>query len=176
MCKWLIITTALTEDLRVLCVAKRQLRHGQRGENLSFSFSSSPTVWEQTSPCRCRWAELQLSLGLWRVQEDGAEGGEDLPGSGSGQLALCLHQPHAVSFPQRQDQAEGRWAPAWALPMGGAFALPGGTLQSLDAAVGHGQDGLHPLALLCCQQPRNQVTSIQRDSEDAWQTIRAMDD
>lgn len=132
----------------------------------------SPTVWEQTSPCcRCQ-AEFQLSLGLWRVEEDGAEGGEDLPGSGRGQLALGLHHPDAVALPQGQDQAEGGRARAGALPRGRTFAFAGGALQPLDAAVGHGEDGLHALALLRRQQPRKQVPAVQRDGEDACEERR----
>lgn len=142
-------------------------RTSENSSFLLFFFLLSPTVWEQTSPCRGRQAALQLSPSLWRVKEDGAEGGEDLPGSAGGQLALGLHHPDAVPLPQGQDQAEGRRARARALPRGGTVAFAGGALQLLDAAVGHGQDGPHVLALLRHQQPRDQVAAVQRDGEDA---------
>lgn len=145
-------------------------RMSENSSFLPFLFLS-PTVWEQTSPCR-RQAELRLSAGLWRVKEDGAEGGEDLPGSGRGQLALGLHHPHAVPLPQGQDQAEGRRAREVALPRGRTFAFAGGALQPLDAAVGHGKHGPHALALLRRQRARNQVTAVQRDSEDACEARR----
>lgn len=64
------------------------------------NISCCPIIWEQTSPSCCCPAKLQLSVGLWRIQEDGAEGGEDLPGLCGGQLALGPHQAHSVSFPQ----------------------------------------------------------------------------
>lgn len=117
-------------------------------------FSLSPTVW-QTSPCCRHQAELQLSLDLWRVKEDDTEGGEDLPGSGRGQLALGLHHPDAVPLSKRQDQGEGRRARAGALPWRRTFAFVGSALQPLDAAVGHREYGPHTLTLLRRQQPRN---------------------
>lgn len=72
MCKWLCYNNdCVTEDLRLLRVAKQQLRHGEGAKgDLSFFFES---VWEQASPCR-RQAEPRLSLDLWRVKKDGAEG------------------------------------------------------------------------------------------------------
>lgn len=93
-----------------------------------------------------------LSFGLWCIQEDGAVGGEDLPGLGGGQLAFGPHQAHAVSFPQGQDQAEGHRAAAATVATTNAPILPSGALQPVDAAVGHGQDGLHSVTLPCCQQ------------------------
>lgn len=130
-----ILSVFLTEDLctRGHCAgdtAASQLMSG----NLSFLSSA---VWEQSSSCcRCPSAP-QLSLGLWCVQEDGAEGGEDLPGLGGGQLTLGPHQAHAVSFLQGQDQAEGHRASA-ATPLSGlASVLATGALQPLNTAVRH---------------------------------------
>lgn len=120
------------------------------------------------------WAprQLQLSFGLRCVQEDGAVGGEDLPGLGGGQLAAGPHQTHAVSFPQGQDEAEGHWAAAAAVAATGWASVedirrPGRALQLLDAAVGHRQDGLYAVARLCSEQTWDQVSTILRHGEDA---------
>lgn len=104
----------ISEDLHTPALRGKEAASQQNSGNDAFSnISSSPTVWEQTSP-----AELQLSLVLWCVQEDGAVGGQDLPGPGGGQLASGPHQAHAVSFPQGQDQTEGHRASAAAVAAG----------------------------------------------------------
>lgn len=137
----------------------QQLRH-------SVLISSCLSVWQsEVSPP----PGLRLSLGLWRIQEDGAVGGEDLPGVRGGQLTFGPHQAHAVALLQRQDEAEGHGAPAGA----GATAAvatqwPRGGLQPLHAAVGHGQNGLHSIALLSRQHARHQVATVHRNREDAW--------
>lgn len=135
-----------------------------------FHISSSPVGCEQISLC-CYWpAELQLSVGLWCVQEDGAVGGEDLPGLGGGQLASGPHQAHAISFPQGQDHTEGHRTSTAAVTTGWASIMtshrPCWALQLLDAAVRHGQDGLYTVTLLCCQQSWNQVSAIHWNSKD----------
>lgn len=66
-----------------------------------FNISSSPHVWEQSSPRRYFPPELQLSFGLWLVQKGAAVGGQDLPGFGCGQLTFGSYHSHLVSFPQR---------------------------------------------------------------------------
>lgn len=143
--------------------AFKQLHH-------SLCVSSSPTSWELNSV----HAGLRLSLGLRRVQEDGAVRGEDLPGVGGGQLALGPHQAHSVSPLQGQDEAEGHGAAAGAGATAAAVApvapvapvRRGGGLQPLHAAVGHGQDGLHAAALPSRQQAGDQVASVQWGGED----------
>lgn len=130
--------------------------------------STFPPVW--LSGNKPVLAELQLSFGLWCVQEDGAVGGQDLPGLGGGQLASGPHQAHAISFPQGQDQTEGHRASAAAATTSWAPVLtshrPPWALQPLDTAVRHGQDSLYSVTMLCSQQSWNQVSAIQRYSED----------
>lgn len=144
------------------CVMK-QLHHSQSA-NAKVSWVQLPGN-KPVLCCGCP-VELQLSLGLWCVQEDGTEGGEDLPGLGGGQLALGPHQAHAVSFPQGQDQAEGHRTSAGTAATTDSPVLARGALQPLDAAVGHGQDGLHSVTLPSGQQSWDQVSAIQRGSED----------
>lgn len=113
------LTEFITEDLHRVGLCGKLTTSQQISENYGFfNISSSPTIWEQTGPCCYCPDELQLSFGLWCVQEDGAVGGKDLPGLGGGQLASGLHQAHAVSFPQRQDEAEGHRASAAAVTAG----------------------------------------------------------
>lgn len=140
-----------------------------RREILSGFFWSSSCVTVSLSPrvrlCdkvnsvhRCGWPPgLRLSLGLRRVQEDGAVRGEDLPGVRGGQLTFGPHQAHAVALLQGQDEAEGHGAPTGAGASAAAAAAvaplwPRGGLQPLHAAVGHGQNGLHSVALPSRQQ------------------------
>lgn len=112
---------------------------------------------------------LRLSLGLRRVQEDGAVGGEDLPGVRGGQLTFGPHQAHAVALLQRQDDGEGHGSPALTGPATAVAPLwPRRGLQPLHAAVGHGQNGLNSLALLGGQHARHQVAAVHRNREDAW--------
>lgn len=98
--------------------------------------------------------QLQLSSGLGGVQEDGAVGGQDLPGLACRQLAARPQETDAVSFHEWEDQAEGHGAPAAAGPR--RLRAP----QPLDAAVGHGQHGLQALAALRRQKARNQVAAV----------------
>lgn len=95
-------------------------------------------------------AERRLSFGLWSVEEDGAVGGEDLSGFRGGELASGPHEAHAIPSPQGQDGAEGHGASTAAASRAGR--RPRRAPQLLDAAVGHGEDGLHAVARLCSQQ------------------------
>lgn len=106
-------------------------------------------------------------MSLRRVQEDGAEGGQDLSGLGGGEAASGPHQAHAVSFPQRQDQAEGhRAAAAAAVAPGDGSSSGARALQLLDATVGYGQDGLHAVALAGGEEARDQVAAVDWHGED----------
>lgn len=153
------IQTAPSWDRKWILLVQH-LRH-------SVLISSCPSVWQsEVSPPP--W--LRLSLGLWCVQEDGAVGGEDLPGVRGGQLTFGPHQAHAVALLQGQDDAEGHGAPAGT---GAAAATvgplwPHGGLQPLHAAVGHGQNSLHLLALPSGQHAWHQVAAVHGNREDAW--------
>lgn len=98
------LTEFIAEDLHTVVLHGNIVASQQISDNYTFfNISSSPTIWEQTSPCCYCPTELQLSFGLWCIQKDSTVGGEDLPGLCGGQLASGPHQAHAVSFPQRQD-------------------------------------------------------------------------
>ncbi|KAG7229008.1 hypothetical protein INR49_013241 [Caranx melampygus] len=105
---------------------KAQLMLSATSRYVLAELSGNKLVLALSVPCEL---QLQLSFGLRRVQEDGAVGGEDLPGLGGGQLASGPHQTHTVSFPQGQDQAEGHGATAATAAAGWALLCSFWTLR-----------------------------------------------
>lgn len=72
-----------------------------------------------------------------------------------------------LSSPQRQDQAE-RGRAAAAAPRRTVSRREAGRVQPLDAAVGHGQDGLHLLPPLGREHGGYEVAAVSRSREHAW--------
>lgn len=161
------LTELISEDLHTAALRGKSQQISEK-TLLPLVISFLQSLRDQTGPCCFGPAELQLWLVLRCIEEDGTEGGEGLPGPGGGQPAPGPHDADTVSFPQRQDHAEGHGPPAATVSSRGGPVLAGPcrALQPLHPAVRHGQNGLHPVPPLRRQQTWDQVSAVQRGGED----------
>lgn len=106
------------------------------------------------------------------VKQHGAEGRQDLGGGRDGELSGHRDESRSVSSAQGENQAERGGAAAVTLIWRERCRCSGEEargVQPLDAAIGHGQDGLNLLAALGCQHSGHQVAAVRGNSEDTWE-------